>query len=62
MTRAGAAEPDCARQLCDRFAGVITDCEFSIAVTSDAEKEILRDLAKAIQSESLARARKTIIG
>ena len=43
----------------DRYGGCITDCEFSIAVKTDADKEILRGLAKAIQSESLARARKT---
>ena len=29
---------------------------------TDTDKEILRGLAKAIQSESLARARKTILG
>jgi probable F420-dependent oxidoreductase len=51
-----------ARKLCDRFASVVTDCEFSIAVRTEADKEILRGLAKAIQSESLARARKTILG
>ena len=51
-----------ARKLCDRFAGVVTDCEFSITVKTDADKEILRSLAKTIQSESLARARKTILG
>jgi len=51
-----------ARKLCDRFAGVVTDCEFSIAVKTDADKEILRSLAKTIQSESLAKARKTIVG
>jgi probable F420-dependent oxidoreductase len=50
-----------ARKLCARFAGVVTDCEFSIAVKTDADKEILRGLARAIQSESLAKARKTIL-
>ncbi len=51
-----------ARKIVDRFGSCITDCEFSIAVKTDADKEILRDLAKAIQLESLARARKTIAG
>ncbi|MFI5002046.1 MAG: TIGR03617 family F420-dependent LLM class oxidoreductase [Reyranellales bacterium] len=51
-----------ARKLCDRYAGVVTDCEFSIAVKSDVDKEILRGLAKDIQSERLDRARRTILG
>jgi len=51
-----------AAKLLDRFGGCITDCEFSIAVKSEADKEILRGLAKTIQSDSLARARRTILG
>ena len=51
-----------ARKLCDRFGGVVTHCEFSIAVKSAADKEILRGLAKTIQSEGLDRAQRTIIG
>jgi len=51
-----------ANQLLDRFSGVITDCEFSIAVKTDADKERLRDLAKQIQSERLDRARRAILG
>jgi probable F420-dependent oxidoreductase len=50
-----------AAKLLDRFGGCITDCEFSIAVKTEADKEILRGLAKTIQSESLARARRTIL-
>jgi probable F420-dependent oxidoreductase len=50
-----------ARKLVDRFGSCITDCEFSIAVKTDADKEVLRSLAETIQSESLARARKTIL-
>jgi hypothetical protein len=38
-----------ARKLRDRFGKVVTHCEFSIAVKSDADREILRDLAKDIQ-------------
>jgi probable F420-dependent oxidoreductase len=51
-----------ARKLCDRFGGVITHCEFSIAVTNEADRERLRALAKTIQSQPLDRARKTIMG
>jgi len=51
-----------AAKLLDRFGGCITDCEFSIAVKTEADKEILRGLAKTIQSESLAKARRTILG
>ena len=51
-----------ARKLCDRFAGLITDCEFSIAVKTDADKEILRNLSQDIQSRSLDAARRAIVG
>lgn len=51
-----------AKKLLGRFAGCVTDCEFSIAVNGDADKERLRELARTIQSESLARAEKTIVG
>jgi probable F420-dependent oxidoreductase len=51
-----------ARKLCDRFAGVVTHCEFSIAVKSPTDKEILRALASEIQSQSLDNARRTIMG
>lgn len=51
-----------ARKLCDRYGGVVTNCEFSIAVKNDADREILRGLAKDIQAEGTARARRTISG
>ena len=51
-----------AGKLLDRFGGCITDCEFSIAVKTDADKELLRGLAGSIQSASLAQARKAILG
>lgn len=51
-----------ARKLCDRFGSVVTHCEFSIAVKSDAEREILRGLATTIQSESPDRVQRTILG
>jgi len=51
-----------AAKLTDRFGKVVTHCEFSIAVKTDADKEQLRDLAKTIQSQSLDPVRKTILG
>ena len=51
-----------AQQLLDRFGGLITDCEFSIAVKSEADTEVLRKLARDIQSASLAKARAAIVG
>ena len=50
-----------ARKLCDRFGNVVTHCEFSIAVRSEADKELLRDLARTTQSQPLDRVRKTIM-
>jgi len=51
-----------ARKLSDRYAGVVTHCEFSIPVTGDSDKDRLHDLAKTIQSQSVDRARKAIAG
>jgi alkanesulfonate monooxygenase SsuD/methylene tetrahydromethanopterin reductase-like flavin-dependent oxidoreductase (luciferase family) len=51
-----------ARRLLDRYSGVVTHCEFSIPVNGAADKDRLRDLAKTIQSESVDRARKAIVG
>jgi len=51
-----------AQKLTDRFGKVVTHCEFSIAVKTEADKERLRDLARTIQSQSLAAVRKTILG
>ena len=51
-----------AKKLLERYAGVITDCEFSIAVKTDADREVLRGLAHDIQSASLAKARQAIVG
>ena len=50
------------RKLCDRYGGVVTNCEFSIAVKNDGDRERLRQLASDIQSEGVARARRTILG
>ena len=38
-------------ELCDRFGKVVTHCEFSIAVRNDADREILRGIAKDIHSD-----------
>lgn len=43
-----------AQKLLDRFGGLITDCEFSIAVKTDEDKERLRALAKEIQTAGSA--------
>src|SRR5471032_489872 len=51
-----------AAKLTERFGKTITDCEFSIAVKDEADRERLRSLAVSIQSESLDRARRTISG
>ena len=51
-----------ARKLCDRYGSVVTNCEFSIPVKSEADREILRGLARTIQEESVAPARRTIAG
>jgi probable F420-dependent oxidoreductase len=51
-----------ARKLCERFDRVVTHCEFSIAVKTPADREILRGLAKAIQSEGIEKAKRTIVG
>ena len=50
------------RKLCDRYGGVVTNCEFSIAVKNDADRERLHQLASDIQSQGVARARRTILG
>jgi probable F420-dependent oxidoreductase len=51
-----------AARLLDRYAGVVTHCEFSIPVNDAADKDRLRELAKTIQGESLDSARRAIAG
>jgi probable F420-dependent oxidoreductase len=51
-----------AGKLCDRFADVVTNCEFSIAVKGNADREILREMARQIQSDGGERARPAILG
>ncbi len=50
------------QKLLDRFGSVVTDCEFSIAVKDEQDKETLRRLAKTIQADDETRARRTIMG
>lgn len=49
-------------KLLQRFGNVVTDCEFSIAVRDEQDKEILRNLARTIQADDESKARKTILG
>jgi probable F420-dependent oxidoreductase len=51
-----------ARRLLDRYSAVVTHCEFSIPVNGVADKDRLRDLAKAIQGQSVDKARRAIVG
>ncbi|CAN5735361.1 LLM class F420-dependent oxidoreductase [soil metagenome] len=51
-----------AAKLGDRYGGTVTHCEFSVPVKTAAEKELLRGLAKTIQSQSLDKVRRTIRG
>ena len=51
-----------ARKLTERFGNCVTDCEFSIAVNSEGDKERLAALAREIQGQSTAKAQKTIVG
>ena len=51
-----------ARKLGDRFGGVVTLCEFSIPVNTDADRERLAALARDIQGESQQSARRAIVG
>lgn len=50
------------RALCERFGSVVTNCEFSIAVKDDRDRERLRELAREIQSQESAPAKRTILG
>lgn len=50
------------RKLVDRFGDIITDCEFSIAVRNDEDRETLRRMAHDIQSDDGAAARSAITG
>ena len=40
-----------AEKLLQRYGGVVTHCEFSIAVKDDADKERLRVIARKIQAK-----------
>ena len=48
------------RRLLDRYASVVTDVEFSIAVHDDADRETLRSLASVVQGADDTAARAAI--
>ncbi|MDN5939633.1 MAG: TIGR03617 family F420-dependent LLM class oxidoreductase [Salinisphaera sp.] len=49
-------------KLLDRFGDLVTDCEFSISVQSDEDRDTLRKLARDIQADDGSAARRTIAG
>jgi probable F420-dependent oxidoreductase len=49
-------------KLMDRFGDVVTNCEFSIAVNDEQDKETLMQLARDIQADDGSAARKEIVG
>lgn len=49
-----------ARQLHERYGGTVTKCEFSIAVKTPEDREILRELAQDLQSRPLDAARAAV--
>ena len=51
-----------ADKLLDRFGRVVTDIEFSIAPKTEAERELLADMARTIQADAGGRARRAILG
>ena len=51
-----------ADKLIGRFGHLVTDIEFSIAPKTDAERELLADIARKIQADESDRARRAILG
>ena len=49
-------------KLIERYRGVVTDIEFSIAVQTEQDRETLRGLAAMIQREDDNAARAAIVG
>lgn len=49
-------------KLLQRFRAVVTDCEFSIAVKDESDRQVLAALAREIQGDSDAAARAAIMG
>jgi probable F420-dependent oxidoreductase len=49
-------------QLVERYGGVVTDIEFSIAVASASDRELLREMVTTIHGTSDKRAREAIVG
>lgn len=53
---------DVAEKLIGRFGHLVTNIEFSIAASSDGQRERLAAMARQIQADSGERARRTIMG
>ena len=51
-----------ADKLIGRFGHLVTDIEFSIAPKTDAERELLADIARKIQADESDWARRAILG
>jgi hypothetical protein len=50
------------RQLVERFGGIVTHCEFSIAVRNENDRERLAELVRDVRSASSAAARERLAG
>jgi probable F420-dependent oxidoreductase len=57
-----ATHDEIAAKLCERFAGVVTSCEFSIAVRSAANRERLALIARDVHAYSLEAVRGRLAG
>ena len=53
---------DIGTKLLDRFRSTVTDCEFSIPVRDDRDRETLAGLVSTIQADDDFKARKAIVG
>jgi alkanesulfonate monooxygenase SsuD/methylene tetrahydromethanopterin reductase-like flavin-dependent oxidoreductase (luciferase family) len=49
-----------AERLCQRFGGILTNCEFSIAVKNDGDKEQLRQIVKHVHAHPLDAVRRRL--
>jgi hypothetical protein len=49
-----------AGKLCNRFGDVLTDVEFSIAVSSEDDRAVLADIARRVQGHLESRARQAL--
>ena len=53
---------DITKKLISRFGPLVTDIEFSIAAKTDAERDILSQMAGRIQAESDDQALRSLMG